>query len=51
VEKIVRRFGAIGIDEFILFWPPDERLDLFEHVAREVIPGLKTGLLPGGSDS
>jgi hypothetical protein len=49
VEKIVRRFGEIGIDEFILFWPPDERLDLFEHVAREVIPGPKTGLLPGGT--
>jgi alkanesulfonate monooxygenase SsuD/methylene tetrahydromethanopterin reductase-like flavin-dependent oxidoreductase (luciferase family) len=51
VEKIVRRFGEIGINEFILFWPPDERLDLFEHVAREVIPGLKTGLLLDGSDS
>jgi hypothetical protein len=42
----VRRFGEIGIGEFVLFWPPDERLDLFEHVAREVIPALRTDLLP-----
>ena len=46
VERIVRRFGEIGIDEFVLFWPPDERLDLFERVATEVIPSLKTGVLP-----
>ena len=44
VEQIVRRFGEIGIGEFVLFWPPDERLDLFEHVATEVIPALRTGL-------
>jgi alkanesulfonate monooxygenase SsuD/methylene tetrahydromethanopterin reductase-like flavin-dependent oxidoreductase (luciferase family) len=50
-EKIVRRFGEIGIGEFVLFWPPDERLDLFEHVAREVIPSLRTALSPDGSES
>ena len=44
VEWIVKRFGEIGIGEFVLFWPPDERLDLFEHVATEVIPSLKTGV-------
>jgi alkanesulfonate monooxygenase SsuD/methylene tetrahydromethanopterin reductase-like flavin-dependent oxidoreductase (luciferase family) len=44
VEQIVKRFGEIGIGEFVLFWPPDERLDLFEHVATEVIPALRTGL-------
>jgi hypothetical protein len=44
VEWIVRRFGEIGIGEFVLFWPPDERLDLFERVATEVIPSLKTGV-------
>lgn len=46
LEKIVRRFGEIGISEFVLFWPPDERLDLFEQVATEVIPALRTGMLP-----
>jgi alkanesulfonate monooxygenase SsuD/methylene tetrahydromethanopterin reductase-like flavin-dependent oxidoreductase (luciferase family) len=44
VEWIVKRFGEIGIGEFVLFWPPDERLDLFERVATEVIPSLKTGV-------
>jgi alkanesulfonate monooxygenase SsuD/methylene tetrahydromethanopterin reductase-like flavin-dependent oxidoreductase (luciferase family) len=42
VEQIVSRFGEIGIGEFVLFWPPDELLDLFEHVATEVIPALRT---------
>ena len=46
LEKIVRRFGEIGISEFVLFWPPDERLNLFEQAATEVIPALRTGTLP-----
>ena len=46
VEWIVKRFGEIGIGEFVLFWPPDEHLDLFEHVATEVIPALRTALSP-----
>ena len=44
LEQIVKRFVEIGIGEFVLFWPPEERLDLFEHVATEVIPTLRTGL-------
>ena len=36
----------IRIGEFVLFWPPDERLDLFEHVATEVILALRMGLSP-----
>jgi len=46
VEQIAKRFGEIGIGEFVLFWPPDERLDLFEHVTTEVIPALRSGLSP-----
>jgi hypothetical protein len=46
VKQIVKCFGEIGIGEFVLFWPPDERLDLFEHVATETIPALRTGLSP-----
>ena len=44
VEQIVKRFGEIGMGEFVLFWPSDERLDLLEHVATEVIPALRAGL-------
>ena len=46
LEKIVQRFVEIGISEFVLFWPPDEYLNLFEHVATEVIPALRMGRLP-----
>ncbi len=46
VEKIVQRFDKIGIGEFVLFWPRDEHLNLFEHVATEVIPALRTGPSP-----
>ncbi len=46
VEKIARRFSEIGIGEFVLFWPPDEHLDLFEHVATEVMPALRRALSP-----
>jgi DNA-directed RNA polymerase len=46
VEKFARRFYEIGIGGFVLFWPPDEPLDLFEHVATEVISALRTGLSP-----
>ena len=46
LEKIVQRFDEFGISEFVLFWPPDERLNLFEQVATEVIPALRTGMLP-----
>ncbi len=46
VEQIVKRFGNIGIGEFALFWPPDDRLDLLERVATEVIPALRTALSP-----
>ena len=46
VEQIVKRFGEIGIGEFALFWPTEERIDLLEHVATEVIPALRTALSP-----
>jgi alkanesulfonate monooxygenase SsuD/methylene tetrahydromethanopterin reductase-like flavin-dependent oxidoreductase (luciferase family) len=41
LEKTVTRFREVGIDEFIVIWPPDERLSLFEQVACEVIPTLR----------
>jgi alkanesulfonate monooxygenase SsuD/methylene tetrahydromethanopterin reductase-like flavin-dependent oxidoreductase (luciferase family) len=44
---MVGRFRSVGIDEFVLYWPgswrPDapHEQDVFEHVTRDVIPGLR----------
>jgi hypothetical protein len=44
---MVGRYGEIGIDEFVLYWPrkwrdaPHED-SVFEEVAREVMPALRT---------
>jgi hypothetical protein len=44
---MVGRFRSVGIDEFVLYWPgswrPEARheQDVFEHVTRDVIPGLR----------
>jgi len=46
VERIVERFGEIGMGEFVLFWPPEERHELFEQVATEVISAPRMGLSP-----
>ena len=47
-EDMVGRFQAMGIDEFVLYWPgswPDDLADeaVFREVAREVIPRLRSG--------
>ena len=47
-RDMVGRYGEIGIDEFVLYWPgkwrdaPQED-SVFEEVARVVIPALRTG--------
>jgi hypothetical protein len=45
---MVGRFEAVGIDEFVLYWPGSWRPDVahheqevFQHVAGEVIPALR----------
>jgi alkanesulfonate monooxygenase SsuD/methylene tetrahydromethanopterin reductase-like flavin-dependent oxidoreductase (luciferase family) len=45
---MVGRFGEVGIDEFVLYWPGSWRpeaveheLEVFEQVADEVIPALR----------
>jgi alkanesulfonate monooxygenase SsuD/methylene tetrahydromethanopterin reductase-like flavin-dependent oxidoreductase (luciferase family) len=44
---MVGRFRSVGIDEFVLYWPGSWRpgarheQDVFEHVTRDVIPGLR----------
>ncbi len=46
-RDVVGRYGEIGIDEFVLYWPrkwrdaPHEDA-VFEEVAREVIPALRS---------
>jgi alkanesulfonate monooxygenase SsuD/methylene tetrahydromethanopterin reductase-like flavin-dependent oxidoreductase (luciferase family) len=47
-RDMVGRYGEIGIDEFVLYWPrkwrdaPHEDA-VFEEVAREVMPALRSG--------
>ncbi|MCI4354933.1 MAG: hypothetical protein L3K06_06165 [Thermoplasmata archaeon] len=46
-SRMVGRYGEIGIDEFVLYWPrkwrdaPHEDA-VFEEVAREVMPALRS---------
>jgi alkanesulfonate monooxygenase SsuD/methylene tetrahydromethanopterin reductase-like flavin-dependent oxidoreductase (luciferase family) len=48
-EDMVGRFGEIGIDEYVLYWPrrwrdrPEEDA-VFERVAADVMPRLRKGL-------
>jgi alkanesulfonate monooxygenase SsuD/methylene tetrahydromethanopterin reductase-like flavin-dependent oxidoreductase (luciferase family) len=41
LERLVTMFAPTGVDEFVLFWPPDDRIELLERVATKVIPNLK----------
>ena len=44
---MVNRFGSVGIDEFVLYWPGSWRPaahgehDVFEQVVGEVIPAMR----------
>jgi alkanesulfonate monooxygenase SsuD/methylene tetrahydromethanopterin reductase-like flavin-dependent oxidoreductase (luciferase family) len=42
-QDVFDNFGAIGISEYVLDWPDDEDLDVFEAAAREVLPGWRQG--------
>jgi alkanesulfonate monooxygenase SsuD/methylene tetrahydromethanopterin reductase-like flavin-dependent oxidoreductase (luciferase family) len=47
-EDMVGRLGAMGIDEFVLYWPgswPDDHADeaVFHEVASSVMPRLRAG--------
>lgn len=39
--ELVERFVAAGVSEFVLCWPPPDRLEAFEHIALEVIARLR----------
>jgi len=41
LERLVTMFRSVGIEEFVLFWPPDDRIDMLERVASKVIPTLE----------
>jgi alkanesulfonate monooxygenase SsuD/methylene tetrahydromethanopterin reductase-like flavin-dependent oxidoreductase (luciferase family) len=41
LERLVSMFAPTGVEEFVLFWPPDDRIELLERVATRVIPTLK----------
>lgn len=40
-ERIVDSFVAVGIREFVVFWPGDDRCNDLERLAGEVIPRLR----------
>ena len=40
-ERLVEMFEAVGVEEFVLFWPPDDRMEMLQRVATNVIPKLK----------
>jgi alkanesulfonate monooxygenase SsuD/methylene tetrahydromethanopterin reductase-like flavin-dependent oxidoreductase (luciferase family) len=41
LEEIVERFTPAGITEFVIGWPPEDRLAEFERLAQVVIPRLR----------
>lgn len=41
-DKTVAAFVAIGITEFVVFWPEENQRGLFEHAALESVPALRT---------
>lgn len=43
LERIVTEFCAVGIGEFVVFWPGDDRRREIERAATEVIPRLRAG--------
>jgi hypothetical protein len=42
VIEIVERFGPLGFSEFVFSWPGDDRISELEHVARDMLPGLRS---------
>lgn len=44
LERIVEQFSAVGIDEYTMFWPGDDRRGEIERAASQLIPRLRAGL-------
>ena len=40
-RDLIGRYREIGISEFNFRWPPANQMDIFERIAREVIPSLR----------
>jgi alkanesulfonate monooxygenase SsuD/methylene tetrahydromethanopterin reductase-like flavin-dependent oxidoreductase (luciferase family) len=41
LEGIVTRFTEAGVREFVVFWPPEDRVGLLERAGAEVLPRLR----------
>lgn len=41
LEEVVSAFHGAGVNEFILFWPPDDRRELLERAAADTLPALR----------
>jgi hypothetical protein len=42
-ERIVSRFGKAGIDEFVVFWPPDDRVAWLDRFMSQAIVPERSG--------
>lgn len=43
-ESTVDRFSRIGIGELIFYWPSPDQMGVFESVAAETLPGLRSAV-------
>jgi hypothetical protein len=41
LEQTVERFTQVGIEEFVIHWPPTHRSSEIETLAMDVIPTLR----------
>jgi alkanesulfonate monooxygenase SsuD/methylene tetrahydromethanopterin reductase-like flavin-dependent oxidoreductase (luciferase family) len=41
LDEIVTRFRPVRVDEFVLFWPPEDRRGDLDHIAANVLPTLR----------
>ena len=44
IERFVEKFWPLGIREYVMFWPGDDRRGEIEKAASEVIPRLRRDL-------
>jgi alkanesulfonate monooxygenase SsuD/methylene tetrahydromethanopterin reductase-like flavin-dependent oxidoreductase (luciferase family) len=41
LEQVVERFTPVGIEEFVIHWPPNHRATEFERLSLDLIPQLR----------
>ncbi|MGH7922156.1 MAG: LLM class flavin-dependent oxidoreductase, partial [Candidatus Dormibacteraceae bacterium] len=42
-EEMVRQYAAVGVNQFVVDQPDDDRLEMLDRVARNVLPRLRSG--------